>query len=76
MCALVLPRVRPTIVPRAYGSQCGEPRPVSAGTNTTPSVSGTDVASGSASANSVITPSPSRSQFSAAPVTKIDPSSA
>ena len=27
-----VPRVRPTIVPRAYGSQCGEPRPVSAGT--------------------------------------------
>ena len=32
MCSRPEPRVRPTIVPRAYGSQCGEPRPVSAGT--------------------------------------------
>ena len=44
------PRVSPTIVPRAYGSQCGEPRPVSAGTNTTPSVDSTDRASASVSA--------------------------
>ena len=33
MCARVVPRVRPTIAPRAYGSQHGEPRPVNAGTN-------------------------------------------
>ena len=28
----VVPRVRPTIVPRAYASQCGAPRPANAGT--------------------------------------------
>ena len=33
-----VPRVRPTIVPRAYGSQCGEPSPVNAGTRYTPSL--------------------------------------
>ena len=32
MCARVVPRVRPTIVPRAYMSQCGAPRPVKAET--------------------------------------------
>src|SRR6266571_5406971 len=31
-CARVVPRVRPTSVPRAYGSQYGAPRPVNAGT--------------------------------------------
>ena len=39
MWARVVPRVMPMIRPRACGSQCGAPRPVSAGTNTTPSVS-------------------------------------
>ena len=32
MWASVVPRVIPTMVPRAYGSQCGAPRPASAGT--------------------------------------------
>ena len=68
----VVPRVMPTIVPRAYGSHHGEPRPVNAGTTNTPSVSGTDVAaSGPVSAASSMMPSPSRSHWMAAPVTKI-----
>ena len=41
-CARVVPRVMPTIVPRAYGSHHGEPSPVNAGTTYTPPVSGTD----------------------------------
>ena len=41
-CARVVPRVMPTIVPRAYGSHHGEPRPVNAGTTYTPPVSATD----------------------------------
>ncbi len=40
-----MPRVMPTIVPRAYGSHHGEPSPVNAGTTNTPSVSSIDVAS-------------------------------
>ena len=32
-CARPVPRVRPRIVPRAYGSHHGEPSPVNAGTN-------------------------------------------
>ena len=40
-CARVEPRVRPQINPRASGSHCGEPRPVSAGTKNTPSVEAT-----------------------------------
>jgi hypothetical protein len=39
-------------------------------------VSGTDDASGSACANSSMICKPSRNQFSAAPVMKIDPSNA
>ena len=39
-CARVVPRVMPTIVPRAYGSHHGEPSPVNAGTTHTPPVSG------------------------------------
>ncbi len=46
------------------------------GTNTTPPVSATLSASGPASAASVTMPSPSRSHWIAAPVTKIEPSSA
>src|SRR3954468_13131894 len=73
-CARPVPRVMPTIVPRAYGSQYGDPRPVNAGTHTTPSVSSTDAASGPASAAFVMMPRPSRSHWIAAPVTKIAPS--
>ena len=50
MCARVVPRDRPTIVPRAYASQCGLPRPAKAGTRYTPPVSGTLAASASTSA--------------------------
>ncbi len=49
-CARVVPRVRPEISPRASGSQCGEPSPVSAGTKWTPSVESTSRASRSLSA--------------------------
>ena len=38
-----VPRVRPTMAPRAYGSQYGAPRPTKAGTTYTPPVSRTDV---------------------------------
>ena len=41
--ARLVPRVMPTIVPRAYGSHHGLPRPVNAGTTYTPPVSGTDL---------------------------------
>src|SRR5439155_876128 len=40
-CARVVPRVRPTMVPRAFGSQYGAPSPTKAGTKYTPPVSGT-----------------------------------
>ena len=46
------PRVRPVMMPRASGSHCGLPSPVSAGTKVTPPLSGTDAASGPASARS------------------------
>src|SRR4029079_15556019 len=72
--ARVVPRVMPTIVPRAYGSHHGEPRPVNAGTTYTPPASGTDAASGPISAASRMTPRPSRSHWISAPVTKIAPS--
>ena len=49
MCATLLPRVSPTIVPRASGCQYGAPSPVKAGTNITPPLSGTDAASCSTS---------------------------
>ena len=74
--ARVVPRVMPTIVPRAYGSQYGEPRPVNAGTTYTPSVLSTDSASGPVSDDSSMIPMPSRSHWIAAPVTKIAPSRA
>ena len=69
-----MPRVIPTIVPRAYGSQYGEPRPVSAGTKYTPPVSGTLCARACVSDACEMIPSPSRSHWIAAPVTKIEPS--
>ena len=74
MCAFPVPRVMPTIVPRAYGSHHGEPSPVNAGTTYTPPLSGTHAASGPVSLASVMMPSPSRSHWIAAPVTKIAPS--
>ena len=70
------PRVRPVTMPRAWGSHHGLPSPVSAGTKTTPPVSGTEAASGPTSAAAAMMPSPSRSHWTAAPVTKMDPSSA
>ena len=75
-CALVVARVSPMISPRADGSQSGAPRPVSAGTNTTPPESGTPAASCSVSPAEATRPSPSRSHCTAAPVTKIAPSRA
>src|SRR5262245_5275519 len=66
----------PTIVPRAYGSQYGEPRPVNAGTTNTPSVSVMDDASAPVSDASAMMPSPSRNHWMAAPVTKMAPSNA
>src|SRR6266550_7317674 len=74
--ARVVPRVKPRIVPRAYGSHHGAPSPVRAGTKYTPPESGTDSAMGPASDDVRRTLMPSRSHCSAAPVTKIDPSSA
>ena len=76
MWARVVPRVRPMMRPRACGSQCGAPRPVSAGTNTTPSLSGTVAAMAAVSAADPTIWSPSRSHCTAAPVTKIAPSRA
>ncbi len=76
MCARVVPRVMPTTVPRAYGSQSGAPSPANAGTTNTPPVSSTEAASGPTSEASAMIPRPSRSHCTAAPVTKIAPSSA
>src|SRR5690606_21416356 len=58
-CAAVVPRVRPTRVPRAYGSQSGAPRPAKAGTRKTSSVSGTLAASASTWSERWMMPSPS-----------------
>src|SRR5438309_11211053 len=64
------------VVPRAYGSHQGAPRPVRAGTKTTPPVSGTEAAIGPASDAASMRCRPSRSHWIAAPVMKIDPSNA
>ena len=72
----MVPREMPRIVPRACGSQSGAPRPVSAGTKTTPPESGTERASASLCSAEEMMPSPSRNHWMAAPVTKIAPSSA
>src|SRR5512143_2260328 len=64
----------PTMVPRAYGSHHGDPRPVKAGTTNTPPESVTEAASGPISAAEEMMPSPSRSHWMAAPVTKMAPS--
>ena len=70
------PRVRPVMMPRASGSHCGLPSPVSAGTNVTPPLSGTDAARGPAPAAFVMMPRPSRNHWMAAPETNAEPSSA
>src|SRR5438445_4829517 len=75
-CARVVPRVSPTIVPRAFGSQCGAPSPTNAGTKYTPPVSGTSRASCSDSDAWVISLNPSRRHWIAAPAMKTQPSSA
>jgi hypothetical protein len=76
MWAPPLPRVMPRIAPRASGSQYGAPRPTNAGTTTTPPLSVTDAASPSTSLDSANRPRPSRSHWTAAPVTNTEPSSA
>ena len=70
------PRVRPVMMPRAWGSHHGLPSPVRAGTKVTPPLSGTEAASGPTSAADEMMPSPSRSHWIAAPDTKAEPSSA
>ena len=75
-CALVVPRERPTMVPRACGSQYGDPSPESAGTKKTPPASGTLAASGPTSAEFAMIPRPSRSHCTAAPPTNTLPSRA
>ena len=76
MWARVVPRVIPMIMPRACGSQWGAPSPVSAGTNTTPSESSTVCAIAAVSAALPTICNPSRSHWTADPVTKIAPSRA
>ena len=71
-----MPRVKPTITPRACSSQYGAPRPVKAGTRYTPPVSGTCRAAASLSEASAIRPRPSRSHWIVAPATNTLPSSA
>ena len=75
-CARLLPRVNPMSRPRAYMSQCGAPSPTKAGTRYTSPLSGTDSARNAVSAASEISPRPSRSHCTAAPVTNALPSSA
>ena len=76
MCALLLPRVRPTIAPRAYISQRGAPRPVNADTRYTPPLSGTLSARMSHSCAVPIRPSSSRSHWIELPALNTLPSSA
>jgi hypothetical protein len=76
MCARFVPRVMPTSVPRARGSQYGAPRPDNAGTKNAPPLSGTLAANASTSLERSMMPSPSRSHWIAAPAMKTLPSSA
>ena len=76
MWATVVPRVRPTMAPRASGFQYGAPRPVKAGTNITPPLSGTLSASACTSLLALIAFRPSRSHCTTAPPMKTLPSSA
>jgi len=66
MCAFVVPRVIPMIAPRAWGSHSGAPSPVNAGTTATPPLSGTEAASGSISAEWLMTPISSLSHCTSA----------
>ena len=75
-CALVVPRVSPIRVPLAYESQCGAPRPTSAGTKYTSSLESRLAASSSVSWALSMMPRPSLSYCTAAPVMKMAPSSA
>ena len=75
-CARVVPRVRPTIVPRAFGSQSGAPSPTNAGTKYTPSLLASERANPSVSLLWAMMPRPSRSHCTAAPAMKMDASSA
>ncbi len=76
MCATVLPRVRPTMAPRASAFQYGAPRPVKAGTNITPPASGTLSARRCTSPLAWMACSPSRSHCTTAPPMKTLPSMA
>jgi hypothetical protein len=76
MWATVLPRVSPTIAPRASAFQYGAPSPVKAGTNITPPLSGTVSARFCTSALPLMAFSPSRSHCTTAPPMKTLPSSA
>ena len=76
MWARVVPRVRPTIVPRAYMSQYGAPSPVKAGTTTTPPVSGTPAARSLMAGADGISPISSRSHWIVLPPLKTLPSRA
>ena len=71
-----VPRVMPVTVPRARGSHHGLPSPVKAGTTVTPPLSATEPASGPRSSARSMIPSPSRSHWTAAPETKVEPSRA
>ena len=74
MCATVVPRVSPVMVPRASAFQYGAPKPVKAGTIITPPASGTLSASDCTSALPLIALSPSRSHWTTAPPTNTLPS--
>ena len=69
-------RLRPIIMPLACGSQWGAPRPTKAGTKTTPSESGTELASNSISAEELTSLRLSRSHWTTAPPMKMLPSRA
>ena len=71
-----VPRVSPSMAPRAYISQCGAPRPVKAGTTYTPPLPDTFRAKYSLSAASVIRCSSSRIHWITAPPTNTLPSRA
>src|SRR5688572_4401299 len=74
--ARVVPRDKPRMAPRAYGSQWGLPRPVKAGTRHTPPASGTLAARASTSEDDLMIESPSRSHCTTAPPVNTEPSSA
>src|SRR2546425_5585646 len=76
MCAREVPRVRPSIAPRARGSQCGAPRPTKAGTRYTPPLSRTLAASLSISEEDEKNCNSSRSHCTTAPPMNTLPSRA